>query len=261
MQVKLQITGIEDLRNRLGSLGRQVNYAASRALNTAAFAANADIKADMARNIAGGPTAYTLRAFQIKRADKTRLTAEVALRTDAPGGAGTGSGTRYDRALGHLFTGGRRSFKHLEGYLRAQRLIPDGLAVSPGPGAALDRYGNQRRAQLTEMLGALKSTARTGGATASGSGTRIYRKTGAKAPQKAVVYFVAAPGNPQRLPPGIYRRTETGTRSAIAAVLLYVRPGSYRRQIDLAPIAQRAAATFRVAFDADLDRAIANARP
>ena len=151
MKIDIQITGLKEIQAKLGAQGKQAAYAASRALNTTAFAINTRLKADMARTFKGGATAYTLRAFEVKKATKAALTAEVALREDAPGG----TGTPYSKALAHLFTGGQRKYKKLEGWLRARRLLPAGLTVAPGAGMPLDRFGNMRTAALTEMLGVI----------------------------------------------------------------------------------------------------------
>jgi hypothetical protein len=249
MQVNIQITGLDEVRNQLGSLGKQANFAASRALNTTAYAVNDRLKRDMASTFKGGATAYTLRAFSVKKADKTTLTAEVALRTDGPGG----TGTSYSKALSHLFTGGQRKYKKLEGWLRGRGLLPVGLTIAPGAGMQLDSYGNMRRATLTEMLGVIG---------AQRANLRVFRKTGAGKAQKAVGYFVVLPGGKTGKHPGIYKRTEAGTASTITPMVLYVDPVSYRKFIDLDKLGREVVSnTFQPAFDAELARALASARP
>jgi hypothetical protein len=84
MQINLQITGLDAARAQLGALAKQANYAASRALNTTAYAVNDRLKKDMAATFKGGATPYTLRAFSVKKADKTSLTATITLRADKP---------------------------------------------------------------------------------------------------------------------------------------------------------------------------------
>lgn len=248
MQINIQITGMKEVRAQLDGLAKQANYAASRALNTTAFAINDRLKRDMAQTFAGGATAYTLRAFKVDKADKNNLTAQVSLRTDTSGAA-----LPYNKALAHLFTGGRRSFKKLEGWLRARRLMPNGLTVAPGAGMPLDRFGNMRQAALTEMLGVI-GTQRTN--------LRVFRKTGAGKAQKAVGYFVVLPGDKSRKHPGIYKRIETGKSSTIKAMVLYVNPVNYRKLIDLDRLGREVVAkTFQPAFDAELAKALASARP
>ena len=248
MQVNIQITGLDTVRTQLGNAAKQANFAASRALNTTAFSINDRLKKDMASTFKGGATAYSLRAFKVDKANKATLTATVALRTDAGGAA-----LPYNKALSHMFTGGRRSFKKLEGWLRARRLMPNGLTVAPGAGMPLDRFGNMRQAALTEMLGVI-GTQR--------ANLRVYRKTGAGKAQKAVGYFVVLPGSKSGKHPGIYKRIETGAGSTSSAMVLYVDPVSYRKFIDLDRLGREVVAkTFQPAFDKELAAALASARP
>lgn len=247
MQVNIQIEGLNEVRAMLGNAAKQANYAASRALNTSAYAINDRLKKDMAATFKGGATAYTLRAFSVKRADKVSLTAEVALRQDAPEG-----GISYAKALAHLFTGGSRKYKNVEGWLRGRGLLPNGLTIAPGAGMPLDSYGNMRRAALTELLGVVGTQRRN---------LRVYRRTGAGKAQKAVGYFVALPGDKSGHHPGIYKRIETGTSSALSPMILYVDPVNYRKFIDLDKLGNEVVAkTFQPAFDAELARALANAK-
>lgn len=247
MQIAIQIKGLDAVRQQLGNQAKQANFAASRALNTTAFAINTRLKTDMAATFQGGATAYTLRAFKVEQARRDNLTAAVALRTDT-----AGASLPYSKALAHLFTGGQRKYKKLEGWLRGHRLLPSGLSIAPGKGMPLDKFGNMRQAALTEMLGVL-GTQRTN--------LRVYRKTGAGKAQKAVGYFVALPGDKSGRHPGIYKRIETGTSSAISAMVLYVRPVNYRRFLDLDRLGREVVAkTFEPAFDAELAKALASAR-
>lgn len=247
MKIDIQITGLKEIQAKLGAQAKQAAYAASRALNTTAFAINTRLKADMASTFKGGATAYTLRAFEVKKSSKANLTAEVALRTDTKGAA-----LPYSKALGHLFTGGPRKYKKLEGWLRARRLLPTGLTVAPGAGMPLDNYGNMRKSTLTEMLGVIGTQM---------TNLRVYRRTGAGKAQKAVGYFVVLPGNKGGKHPGIYKRIETGKASAIMAMVLYVDPVNYRKFIDLDKLGNEVVdKTFQSAFDTELAKALANAK-
>jgi len=247
MRIDIQITGIKEVQAQLGSQAKQAAFAASRALNTTAFAINDQLKKDMSATFAGGATPYTLRAFKVVKADKVSLTAMVNLRTDTPEG-----GTQYAKALGHLFTGGQRRYKKLEGWLRGRRLLPAGLSVVPGAGMPLDGYGNMRRGTLSEMLGVL-GTQRPN--------LRVFRHTGAGKAQKAVGYFVILPGDKGRKQPGVYKRIETGATSTIMPMLLFVDPKSYRKFVDLDKVGNDVVGkTFQAAFDMELAKALANAK-
>lgn len=245
--INLQITGIDQVKAQLGAAAKQATFAASRALNTTAFVIRDQLKTDMAATFAGGATAYTLRAFNVEKATKASLAATVALRTDTQGAA-----LAYNKALGHLFTGGQRKFKKIEGALRGRRLLPSGLTIAPGNGMQLDRYGNMDRRQLTELMTML---------IARPSNMRTIRKTGAGKTPKMVDYFVVQPGARSRLHPGIYKRIETGKSSAIDAMILYVNPVSYRKFIDLEKLGTAVLAkTFQPAFDKELAAALASAK-
>ena len=247
MKLDIQITGLKEVQAQLGTGAKQATYAAKNALNTAAFAVAGQLRKEMKSTFKGGATDYTLRAFKVVKAEKSTLTAEVNLRTDTPDG-----GTRYDKALAHLFTGGTRKYKKLEGWLRGRRLLPAGLTVVPGAGMPLDKYGNMRSTAFDEMLGILGSQL---------SNLRAYRRTGRGKAQKAVGYFVILPGDRSRKHPGIYKRFETGTSSTIIPMVLYVSPASYRKFIDLDKIGREVVEkTFQPAFDAELARALANAK-
>jgi hypothetical protein len=248
MQISLNITGLDAVKAQLGAMAKQANFAASRALNTTAFAVNASLKREMQQVFKGGATPYTQRAFAIDKATKSNLVATVALRNDSPAG-----GTPYAKALGHLFTGGTREWKKLEGYLRGSKLMPSGLMAVPGSACPLDARGNIRQAALTEMLGVLR---------ANRSNLRVYRKTGAGKAQKAVGYFAIQHGTKASLHPGIYKRVETGTTSTLDPMVMFVHPGKWRKFIDLQKLATEVVAkTFNAEFNKELSAALGSARP
>ena len=247
MKLDFKINGLDALRAKLAGQQKQVAFAAAKALTQTAHAVNAEIKAEMKTAIAGGPTPYTLRAFQVTAARRDNLESKVALRTDAPGG-----GTPYNKALQHLFTGGRRDWKKLEGWLRGKGLLPAGMMVVPGPKAPLDARGNFRRAQLTEMLGIIGSQLRN---------LRSYRKSGAGKAQKGIGFFIALPGDRSGLTPGIWRRIETGASSTVEPWIMYISPTSYRKKFDLDTIAKKVVtASWQKNFSAALEDAMRTAR-
>lgn len=249
MQITINVSRLGVVRNALQQSAKQATFAASKALNATAFDINKRIKADMQSIFEGGATPYAQRAFKVETATKVKLEARVYLRTDAPAG-----GTAYDRALAHLFTGGTRDWKKVENHLTARKLMPQGQMLVPGPGVQLDARGNIPRRVLAEMLGVL-SAPRTN--------LRVYRKTGAGKASKAVGYFVAMPGErtTSKLHPGIYKRTETGSSSAVTPMVLYVRPGNWRRFIDLKAIGDDVVGSgFEVHFRREFATAMATAK-
>lgn len=247
MRVEVKVQGLDEIKRQLGRFAKQADFAGSKALNTTAFAINARIKSEMQSVFKGGPSPYALRAFNVEKSTKSNLHAAVRLRADSPEG-----GASYTKALRHLFTSGARDWKKLEGYLRGRNLMPAGMMAVPGSGCPLDARGNIRRSALREMLGSLSS---------SRPGMRTYRRTGGGKTTKAVGYFVILPSARSHLQPGIYKRVETKDSSGISPMVMYVKPGSYRKFIDLEVIGNEVVTKmFRSEFDRELIAALGSAK-
>ena len=243
------ITGLDDLKRNLSDLAqRQVPFAASRALNNLAFIANEAIKEEMNKTFGGGATAFTLRAFRIEKANKTNLSSAVILRDDAPEG-----GTSYYKALHHLFTGGTRDWKKIEGLLRGLGLIPAGMMAVPGGACPLDNRGNMRKAALNELLGVIGANVRN---------LRVFRRAGkTNKQQKGIGYFVILPGDRTHLHSGVWKRIETGGSSVVKPMIMYVQRGHWRQIIDLQKIGVGIVAdNFDREFAKELTAAVGSAR-
>lgn len=247
MKIDVKIEGLDELKASLAGQDKQVRFAMARALTKTAQQVNTDVKDDLRANIKGGPTAFTLRAFKVTGASRDNLQSVVALRQDAPEG-----GTTYAKALQHLFAGGRRDWKKIEGWLRGKGLIPEGMMAVPGPKAPLDSRGNFRKAPLKEMLAILGSQVRN---------LQEWRKSGRRGQLKAIGFFVARPGDKSGRTPGIWRRITTGKSSAVEPWIMFVSPVSYRRQFDLEAIAKKTVAqSFQTNFRAALADALRTAK-
>jgi hypothetical protein len=245
--IKVEIKGLEKTLAHLAGMQKQVKFAASKALNNAAFKVNDDIKKEMQRVFQGGASPYTLRAFRIDKATRDNLTAVVRLRDDSPQG-----GASYTKALRHLFTSGTRQWKKVEGLLRGMKAIPDGMMAVPGSAARLDRRGNMYLADLREIFGVLKSSIRN---------TRVFRHTGRGKREKHVGYFVVLPGAATKLHPGIWKRIETGSSSVIQPMIMYVKRGQWRQFIDLQRIGRDVVNKhWQADFLRELDAAMGSAR-
>lgn len=248
LNVTVDSTG---LKQAMAAAEKQARFAASKALNSTAFAVNSKIKDELQRRVQGGATPYTLRAFNVEKATKQNLVATVALRTDGPGG-GAGGGTPYDQALGHLFTGGVRRWKRVEGYLSAIGVMPQGLMAVPGKFCPLDARGNIPRAVFRAITADL---------TQAGPSRRT--RTGARQAAKGsgAVHFVAQPGNPSKLHPGIYRRVLASDGWKLQPVILFVQPGTWDRMVDLEKLAGDVVSkTFGPEFAKEFANAMATAR-
>lgn len=243
----VKIEGLDDVKARIGGLAKQADFAASRALNTMAKSVTAGVYSEM-RSVLDKPTPFALRSMRTEWASKANLSASVGLRTDAPDG-----GTSYFKALHHLFSGGTRDWKRMEGALLGLGVVPKGMMVVPGAACPLDSRGNMRRAAMVELLGVLRSSVRN---------LRVVRRAGKTSKQqKAVGYFVIRPGDKSHLHPGIWKRIETGSSSTVKPIIMFVHPGKWRRYIDLQSIGEKVVARdFNSAFDTELRRAISSAR-
>ena len=236
-------------QRQLGAQAQQLPFAVAQALTSTAHGVRRAIQGEMQATIAGGPTAYTLRSFEVLKASKRDLRAEVRLRPD-PGGA-----TPYERSIEHLFHGGTRRYKRLEGLLERRGLLPHGAQLAPGRALPLDARGNPRTAALRELVGIVGSRLRN---------LRSFRRANKKGQQRAVGFFVVLPGEPasRHLAPGIWQRVEHGPQSAVRQWFHFISPPGYRRLFDLRAIADPIVSDqFGRALDASVARALATARP
>lgn len=263
--ITVKIDGLQATMAHLANQQKQVRYAASRAINNVAFAVNAEIKEEMKRTFKGGATPYTLSAFKVIKASREDLTATVALRLDSGGKARS-----YDKTLKHLFTGGTRTWKGMEGAFRRLGVLPEGHMLVPGAACPLDGYGNPPRALIVQLISYFNAFGEVGykanmsdkrrarlakvGRTASG-----YKTIG------GVQYFVSRGrgmwyGRPQHLPAGIW--SKTGVHGVdVKPVFMFVRTGRWRQFIDLQRLGQQVVAKrWQQEFERELATAMRNAR-
>ncbi len=265
IQIKVKVEGLDALQARLSGQQKQIAYAASRALNNVAFKVNAAFKDEMKSTFAGGATPYTLSAFKVIKATKDNLTSTVALRSD-----GGGKARSYDVTLKHLFTGGVRTYKNMEGAFRRIGVLPNGYMIVPGGGCPLDGYGNPSRALIVQLISYFSAFGEVGyranmtdkrkaklakiGRTASG-----YKTIG------GVQYFISRGkgtwyGREQHLPAGIWSKTGTHG-SNVTPIFMFVRAGRWRRFIDLERIGQQVVnQRWQPEFNRELSTAMSNAR-
>jgi len=249
MQLTVKVEGISAMSAALANQSKQTNFATARALTVTAYAVNAEVKRHLSTDVQGGATTYTLRSFKVQAATVSSMAASVSLRIDAPEG-----GTPYERSLAHLFHGGVRRYKRLEGLLRGRGLIPAGMQIAPGAKLPMDRRGNPRLAALREMIGILSSGIRN---------LHSYGR-GRKSKQgKAIGFFVVMPGSvaARHLHIGIWRRIESGSSSVIEPWFMFVKPAGYRQMFDLSKIADEVISkTWSTTFNESLAKALASAR-
>jgi hypothetical protein len=260
IKIGVKVGGLAALQAKLAGQQKQVTYAASRALNNVAFAVNGRIKDVMRATFRGGATPYTLSAFRVLKADKTNLRAVVGLRADSGGKARS-----YDKTLQHLFSGGVRSFKNMEGAFRRIGVLPPGFMIVPGDACPLDGYGNPPRALIVQLIAYFQAFGEQGYRANMTDKTkaRLAKRSGAKI--GGVEYFISRGpgmwyGRPQHLHAGIWSRT--GTHGVdIKPIFMFVRAGRWRRFIDLQSVAKHVVdARWQTEFERELSVAMANAQ-
>lgn len=166
------------------------------------------------------PTPTTLRAVRTTMATAAKLTAEVAVKDVAQGGAAPVEWLLPEEK------GGARSIKRFEQALQAQGAMPRGWRAVPGPGAKLDGYGNVSRGQIVQVIAQL-------GAQYSPGYARVISKSAAKraasAAKRGRAYVAILPGGPEKRTPGVYERKGRG----LLPVFIYVQSVQYRKRLSL----------------------------
>lgn len=229
---------IKPALRKLDALQRkQVPFAASLALNRTANLVQNNLKSAMS-GVFQAPKPYTLGGTFTKPSTKAKLQALVGLKDKA------GRGVPPSKYLAAQVRGGPRRSTGYELALAKLGALPTGLRAVPAAGARLDRYGNLNQAQLTEIMGALRS------------GLRVFKGKGKRA--LAGGYFVARPGvrHTAHLHPGIYYRIERNGEGVIIPVLHFVSGVSYTPRLNVAKVASVTVARH---FDRELHKALRQA--
>jgi len=177
------------------------------------------------------PTPFTLNAFFIRPATKTRLWAEVKIKDEAF------KGTPAIKYLRPEIFGGVRGRKAFEKLLVRAGVLPADMVTVPGKGAELDQYGNMRPRQISQMLSDLRARRDPlQNITQRSKQRRMRSRT-----KRAVFYFSTYPvaKRTAHLRAGIYRRVHFGFGAAITPVLIFVRQARYRKRFDFYRIADQ----------------------
>lgn len=263
--IKIEVKGLDAVRQKLGSLSKQANFAASKALNETAKKVQQATHDEM-RKVFDRPTPYTLRSMKVERSDKRNLTAIVKLRDDAPG-----KGTPWVKALGHHFDGGDRNWRKFEGALMRIGILPAGMAAVPPKDSSwamqLDAYGNIPRGKLVQLLSYFQAFGEQGyKANMTDKRKRQLAKFGkTDGGYKTIngVQYFAVPrriGIARHFHPGIWARRSVGGVD-VAPAILFVRKPRYQRSIDLERIARLIISNeFNAIFSRELAAAIRSAR-
>lgn len=267
-------TGFDAAQKALVNWLKQTYFAAAQALTTSGFTVKRKVPEKMQATFKGGATRYSQRAMAVIPATPASLVAVVHLREDGD------KGTPHRKALGHLFTGGSRSWKRMEGAFRRLGVLPAGygMAVPKTTSWAnpLDSYGNANPRKIVQLLSYFRAFGEQGyKANMTDKRKRQLAKAGrTEAGYRSingVVYFISRGrgqwvgrrawrnGRTQHLPAGIWAKRGIHG-SDVAPVFLFVRQPRYRRLIDLPQIGREVMADFPREFEKSLRKALATAR-
>jgi hypothetical protein len=241
--IKVKIQGIKEFKGDMRKLQRQLPFAMARTLTDV----GREIKGGIDKKIVGGfdrPSSYFKNSMFSTVAKKTDLKTSIGLKEQVS--RGVAPATLYKEH----FTGLDRGRKPFEKALMAAGVLPAGWRAVPGKGLALDGNGNPKKAQVAEMLAAIKRVA---------AGNRMQSYQGKGKRTTLIGYFVVPVGGQSHLLPGIYRRINQ--REAIKSVFIFVRRADYQQKLDLEDTAKAVINTqFNRLFWANVDRAMKAAK-
>lgn len=231
------LAGLDDFSKR------QAPYAIKTALNNVAQSAKDDVVDEM-RRVFDRPTPYTLNAFRIDYATKSKLSARIWFkdpeRLSTP-----------NHYLAPNVYGGSRDKKPYEKALYRIGILRAGQFTVLASGAEQDAYGNISAGQIVQILAFFQAFATKGyKANMTAASKTKLKKTTAK---KVGMEYFAITGYKQAGPlrPGIYQRWYLPKGAKIVPVLLFVDRVSYeRRRLDVQTIA---AWTFKKEFNSAFD--------
>lgn len=250
--LKIHIEGMEQVQRKIAAIGKQAAYAASRALNTAAFAAMREGQRQIEGAFAG-PTRWTIKSWYVrKKATKTDLVASVGWSDYLVNKQFKGP----DYYLSQHFNGGTRQHTRFEERLVTKGLMPAGMNAVPGKAAEemgmIDSRGNMKPGVIVAILSALQAFTRAGDA---GNANGRKRQSANKRASRQV-YWAGKPG--PNTPNGIWALDEKfkGGRGRLRPVVIFVRRARYRKRLDLQRISN---AVVNKTFAAEFDKELANA--
>lgn len=233
--IAIQDTGVRDL---LRSMHKQAPFAAILALNYTGQIMKKDLITEM-KKVFKNPTPYTLNSLQLSPAKKKNPEAEIWFR-------GKWIRENRDHYLWPHVYGIMRDQKPFEkalyrtGYLTSGR----GKYVVPGQGARIDKYGNQSRGQIVQVLTALRAL-RGVPADVFGKPYKYKLRKGTKD------YFVAKKGH---LTPGVYQRQG----KQVKPIMIFVKRAVYRKRFDFFGVAKKAYDQhYRNEFNRAFEQAVA----
>ena len=221
--LSINIHGADSLAQLLKrASGQQLREAAAAALNDLGFAAQKEMRAQIAGAFTQ-PTAFVTRSPKVKKADEKTLTVRIwpTLNTD-----GNASGVTPQMVLRAQEAGGRRADKRSERALRAKGLLSEGMQTAlprnPYPGSV---NGNDLSGAFIRRV--LRNLERS-----AGMKRTVSRARRGAAARRATESFFVLREQRGRLPAGVYAKRGRD----IALVLKFIPAASYSSRIRAADV-------------------------
>lgn len=258
MQINIDTSSLKALEARLNGMGKQVNYAASRAINSVAFDAMREGQAHIAAGL-NNPTPWTIKAWYVrKKADKNSLVASVGWSDYMANKRGHAA----EHYLVQHWNGGTRQLKAFEKRLQRAGLMPAGMMTAIGKAAfdlgMVDTRGNLKGSALVSILSGLGAFTEAG-YSANASTARSKKLKGSKAAARHV-YWAGKPG--PNTPNGIWMIDEKhkSGRGRLRPILVYIKSANYKKRLDLDKTVEKSRAKFDQYFNVELQNALRTAR-
>lgn len=244
--IALTIKNMRKIKRDLDKFNQQVPRAMTTAINTVAFIARKNIRAEMSQ-VFDRPTPFTLNAVKVEPAKIGKSEARVVFK-DPP---------RLSDSQHYLYPnvyGVKRGFKKYEAMLYAAGILPRGWYTVPTKSANLDQYGNIAKTQIIQILSYFEAFKDKGFKSNSTEKTRAKLKKGTKK-KYGTAYFAVKPGNKTHLKPGIYQQTFTGFGSAIKPILIFTKKSGYERKLEFFLIGRQSYDQhFNKIFNREMDK-------
>ena len=138
-------SNINKARSELKRDKSQVPFATSKTLNDLAFTSKRDVDKQINTRL-DRPTRFAQRSIEVVKSSKRKLVSTVKVRDRQ----------KQSAILNHLFTGGVRRGKGLEGKLIGMGVLPRGKYIVPGEKALIDSFGNIRRSFIKKLVTGLQ---------------------------------------------------------------------------------------------------------
>jgi hypothetical protein len=226
--IRVDITGLKEVSEKIKALDKQVRYAAALTLNKLAqYPVRDALRHEMADSL-DRPTPFTLNSIAlVKKATRTDPTAVIDFKDKAGGGRPAADYLRWQ------VNGGQRRLKAFELALRTIGVLPGGYFAVPGSGAKFDAYGNVSRGQIVAILSYFKAFPEDGrGYKMNATGaTRAKMAKGTRS-KLGYRYFVGRPGGRGQL--GIYQDVRiSGSTRELLPIFIFTESTRYQPRLDL----------------------------